>query len=117
MTDDQTYDTLMLMHKLVENNLIRSRTALIIAKRVFREQFGTKELEKRLPLQIVDGGDRWKIKAPYTPEPHEINPNPDYPTPLDFRMEIKKSDGRIIGFQWVYDFHLAKVKPGGGYEF
>jgi hypothetical protein len=108
MSEDDEFDLLMFLHKATRLELVSSDTARGLAMMVFRGYFGDAELNRRLPLEVVDGGDRWKITAPFIPTGDDIDPDPSVSTPGPFKMDVMKFDGQILGFGEKRNFRLIK---------
>jgi hypothetical protein len=75
----------MFLRRAMHEETISSDIALRLAEMVFVRVWGKEYTEERMPLAIIDRGDRW-----------ELNSREGIPPAQRFKMIIMKTNGRIL---------------------
>jgi hypothetical protein len=94
--DPKGLDIPMMLNAAGTNKLVTANTAAAFAERLFRDNFGDAETNRRLPLVVEDADDRWKITAPFVPTPADLGTDGAHTGA--FHVEILKFDGQIHKF-------------------
>jgi hypothetical protein len=53
----------MLLHRAGGVEIALRPVALALAEMIFKNVYGAEEFKRQLPLNVIDGGDRWTVEG------------------------------------------------------
>jgi hypothetical protein len=96
MTEREGEDISIIAHSFGDRALASREVALVMAEMLIRESRGEEFLKTQLPLQAIDGGDRWIIEGSRKGEDYPLGP-----TGLlehEFVVKILKRNCQVLSF-------------------
>ena len=93
--EGREYDLSMYLYLMVGERVITRSTALVIAKLVLGDRFGSEEVALQEPLRIEERGDTWVISGSRQPDWEDGHPR-EALRHGKAEVIISQRDGRII---------------------